>query len=134
MSSTTSAKSWESAPGCCSKDACSASFGDFSSRAKENGGGISSPLTTRASVGLSAEAEAAAALAASSLRRCPERPRPRSIRPGYKADSVPNASTTASGVWWPIWTAPEPTRILEVADAIAPISTAGEDDATPSVR
>ena len=75
----------------------------------------------------------ACSLAASS-RFCPDRPSPRSIRPGYSPDSVPNASATAAAVWCPSCTAPAPTRIRDVTAAIAAISTAGDDDATPGAK
>ena len=45
MSPTWSAKSGDCAPGCCSSDACSANRGELTSRAIENRGGISRPLT-----------------------------------------------------------------------------------------
>jgi hypothetical protein len=132
MSSTCWAKSGDWAPGCCSNAAYRANLGEATRRAKENRGGISSPSTTRADCG--GDGGPAASSLAASCRRCPERPSPRSIRPGYRPASVPNASTTASAVWWPSCTAPEPTRIRLVAAATAPISTAGEELATPGTR
>jgi ribosomal protein S18 acetylase RimI-like enzyme len=47
---------------------------------------------------------------------------------------MPNCSTTDRGVWWPIWTAPDPTRIFVVALAINEITSAGEVPATPGLR
>ena len=55
------------------------------------------------------------------------RPMPRSIRPGCSASSVPNCSATTSGAWLGSITPPEPTRIVEVASARCPISTAGAE-------
>src|SRR3984957_10561001 len=45
---------------------------------------------------------------------------------------MPKLSTTAAAVVWPSWTAAEPTRIVLVAAAICPISTAGAELATPT--
>ena len=55
------------------------------------------------------------------------RPMPRSIRPGCSASSVPNCSATTSGAWLGSITPPEPTRIVDVASARWPISTAGAE-------
>jgi hypothetical protein len=46
----------------------------------------------------------------------------------------PNSSTVASAVRWPIWTAPDPIRIVEVAAAVSASTTAGEVPATPGLR
>ena len=35
---------------------------------------------------------------------------------------------------WPIWTAPEPILIVEVAAAVSASTTAGEVPATPGLR
>ncbi len=72
--------------------------------------------------------------ARSCSRLKPDRPSPRSIRPGWTASRMPNCSTTASGVWCPIRTAPEPTRIVRVALAISAMSSAGVVPATPGLR
>ena len=45
---------------------------------------------------------------------------------------MPKLSTTAAAVVWPSWTAAAPTRIVLVAAAIWPISTAGAELATPT--
>src|SRR5277367_811638 len=45
---------------------------------------------------------------------------------------MPKLSTTAAAVVWPNWIAAAPTRIVLVADAICPISTAGAELATPT--
>ncbi len=45
---------------------------------------------------------------------------------------MPKLSTTAAAVVWLSWTAAAPTRILLVAAAIWPISTAGAELATPT--
>jgi hypothetical protein len=63
-----------------------------------------------------------------------ERPIPRSKRPGYAASSRPNSSTTDTGVRWPIWTAPEPSLIVEVAGAVRASITAGDVPATPGLK
>ena len=47
---------------------------------------------------------------------------------------MPNCSTMASGVWCPVCTAADPTRIVEVAAATWPISSAGAELATPGVK
>ncbi len=131
MSSTCSAKSGDSAPGCWRSWAQSVKIDLLAIEANENGLGISRPSTTRASCGGGGGASAAAR---NSLARWPDRPRPRSMRPGWRASRVPNCSTTPSAVWWPSWTAPEPTRIVLVAAATAPIRTAGAELATPGVK
>ena len=55
------------------------------------------------------------------------------MRPGCSASSVPNCSATTSGAWLGSITPPEPTRIVEVAAAMAPMSTAGALLATPGM-
>ena len=42
--------------------------------------------------------------------------------------------TDDNAVRWPIWRAPEPSRIVEVSAAVSPRSTAGEVPATPGLR
>ena len=80
-------------------------------------------------------ARAAGAAAGTGSRGLPpERPRPRSNRPGCNASSSPNSSTVASAVRWPICTAPEPSRIVEVSAAVKASSIAGEVPATPGLR
>ena len=96
----------------------------------EKGGGISSPFGVLAVVP-GAPSEAACGCG---RRAPPERPRPRSSRPGYMASMRPNSSTVASAVRWPIWTAPEPSRIVLVAAAVRASTTAGEVPATPGLR
>ncbi|QKG22948.1 hypothetical protein ACTIVE_4589 [Actinomadura verrucosospora] len=59
---------------------------------------------------------------------------PRSIRPGCSASIVPNCSTMDSGVQCPVWTAPEPTRIRDVAAATASMRICGAALATPGAR
>ena len=66
--------------------------------------------------------------------RPPERPRPRSSRPGCRASIRPNSSTVDSAVRCPSCTAPEPSRIVEVAAAVSARTTAGEVPATPGLR
>lgn len=56
---------------------------------------------------------------------------PRSIRPGCTASSRPNSSTVDNAVRCPSWTAPEPIRIVEVAEAVSASTTAGE---VPALR
>ena len=58
-------------------------------------------------------------------RRKPERPSPRSMRPGWSASTMPNCSTTDNGVWWPSCTAPDPTRMCCVAPATRLTTSAG---------
>lgn len=62
--------------------------------ADRNGVGNRVPSTTVGSRGATGSSLPATA----SARRCPDRPSPRSIRPGYNASMVPNASTTAAAV------------------------------------
>ena len=45
------------------------------------------------------------------------RPKPRSIRPGYRLSRVPNCSAITNGAWLGSMTPPEPTRIVEVPPA-----------------
>lgn len=52
------------------------------------------------------------------------RPKPRSMRPGWRAARVPNASATISGAWLGSITPPEPTRMVEVPAATWPMTTA----------
>ena len=52
------------------------------------------------------------------------RPRPRSIRPGCSASSVPNCSAITSGEWFGSMIPPAPTRIGAVAAGDVPITTA----------
>ena len=61
------------------------------------------------------------------------RPMPRSMRPGCSASSMPNCSATTSGAWFGSITPPEPTRIVEVAWARWPMSTAGAELAMPGM-
>ncbi len=61
------------------------------------------------------------------------RPMPRSMRPGCSASSMPNCSATTSGGWFGSITPPEPTRIVDVADAMCSIRTAGTDEAMPGM-
>jgi hypothetical protein len=46
------------------------------------------------------------------------------MRPGYSEASVPNCSATCSGAWFGNMMPPDPTRIVVVAPATCPISTA----------
>ena len=46
------------------------------------------------------------------------------MRPGYNDASVPNCSATCSGEWFGSMMPPAPTRIVDVAPATCPISTA----------
>jgi hypothetical protein len=46
------------------------------------------------------------------------------MRPGKSASSVPNCSAMTSGAWLGSITPPAPTRIVLVAPASAPITTA----------
>ncbi len=55
------------------------------------------------------------------------------MRPGYSVASVPNCSAMVSGAWLGSMMPPEPTRIVEVAPAIWPISTAVAEEAMPSM-
>ena len=52
------------------------------------------------------------------------RPSPRSIRSGKSVASVPKASATISGAWFGSMIPPAPTRIVRVAAATWPITTA----------
>jgi len=61
------------------------------------------------------------------------RPRPRSIRPGWSASSMPNCSATTSDEWFGSITPPEPSRIVLVPAARWAISTAGEELAMPGM-
>lgn len=56
------------------------------------------------------------------------------MRPGKAASSRANCSTTDSGVWWPICTAPEPTRIRSVAPATRAMITGVLEPITPGLR
>src|SRR5690606_36846472 len=60
-----------------------------------------------------------------------DRPRPRSIRPGWRAASILACPATTTGRWWGSMIPPEPTRIREVAAATAVMSTGGLLLATP---
>ena len=59
------------------------------------------------------EAGEGGGLACRSFRklRPPDRPIPRSIRPGWTASSRPNSSTMDSAVRWPLCTPPDPRRM-----------------------
>ena len=57
------------------------------------------------------------------------RPRPRSIRPGYIASSVPNCSAIVSGEWLGSITPPAPSRIVRVCAPTWAMSTLVADDA-----
>lgn len=95
MSSTCCLKSGACAPGNAnaSNDACNR--GDVRRPVGSKGAGITTPSRTTFSRFDSAGAGVPAATARSaSTRRCPLRPMPRSIRPGYNASTVPKASTT----------------------------------------
>jgi hypothetical protein len=46
---------------------------------------------------------------------------------------MPNCSATTSGGWLGSITPPEPTRMVDVADATCPISTAGAELAIPGM-
>jgi TRAP-type C4-dicarboxylate transport system permease large subunit len=46
------------------------------------------------------------------------------MRPGYSDASVPNCSAITSGAWFGSMIPPEPTRIVCVAPATWPITTA----------
>lgn len=46
----------------------------------------------------------------------------------------PNHSTVLSAVRWPSSTAPEPSRIVEVAEAVGARTTPGDVPATPGLR
>lgn len=61
-------------------------------------------------------------------------PSPRSTRPGCTAAIVPNCSATSSGGVLGICTAPEPTRIVDVAAASSATSTGVDADARPGLR
>ena len=61
------------------------------------------------------------------------RPIPRSIRPGCSASSMPNCSATVSDAWLGSITPPDPTRMVEVADARWARSTAGAELAMPGM-
>jgi len=61
------------------------------------------------------------------------RPMPRSIRPWCRASSIPNCSATTSGAWLGSITPPDPTRIVEVAEARCAINTAGAELAIPGM-
>ena len=49
------------------------------------------------------------------------RPKPRSMRPGYSASSVPNCSAITKGEWLGSMMPPAPTRIVDVPPAMWPI-------------
>ena len=51
------------------------------------------------------------------------RPRPRSIRPGYRVSSVPNCSAMTMGEWFGSMTPPAPTRMRLVPEATWPMTT-----------
>jgi hypothetical protein len=61
------------------------------------------------------------------------RPRPRSIRPGNSASSVPNCSATISGAWLGNMMPPAPTRIVEVPPATCAIAMEVAALATPGM-
>ena len=61
------------------------------------------------------------------------RPKPRSMRPGYSSASVPKASATVSGAWLGSMIPPAPTRMVRVAAATAPMTTAVAALAMPSM-
>ena len=61
------------------------------------------------------------------------RPIPRSIRLGYKVASVPNCSATIRGAWLGSMMPPDPTRMVLVADAKCPITTAVAELAMPGM-
>ena len=58
---------------------------------------------------------------------------PRSMRPGCRASSMPNCSATTSEEWFGSITPPEPTLMVRVASAMWPMSTGGEELATPGM-
>ena len=58
---------------------------------------------------------------------------PRSMRPGCSASSMPNCSAITSDAWFGSMTPPEPTRMVDVADAMWASSTAGAELAMPGM-
>ena len=61
------------------------------------------------------------------------RPSPRSIRPEKSASSVPNCSAIVSGAWLGSMIPPAPTRMVLVAAATCPMTTAVAALAIPAM-